>query len=252
MEKFIKDNWKFLLIILLGGLIGGYCTGLYLYDSISEEVLLQLQEQNITKTTYSLIAMFQYGIIYGLVLAIIGIYVSEKVNLWKKFKYNKKAIVATTIITLIAAFILYPGDKLIFGPFNSFVKEAYSVSPSVPKIISGLLVGGIIEEVMLRLFFMSLIALIIKTLFYRNEKNIPVKVYIISNIIAALLFAAGHIPSTMAMTTITPILIIRCFLFNGGIGLCLGYLYRKYGIGYAMISHGLTHIISDILMVIFI
>ena len=252
MEKFIKDNWKFLLIILLGGLIGGYCTGLYLYDSISEEVLLQLQEQNITKTTYSLIAMFQYGIIYGLVLAIIGIYVSEKVNLWKKFKYNKKAIVATTIITLIAAFILYPGDKLIFGPFNSFVKEAYSVSPSVPKIISGLLVGGIIEEVMLRLFFMSLIALIIKTLFYRNEKNIPVKVYIISNIIAALLFAAGHIPSTMAMTTITPILIIRCFLFNGGIGLCLGYLYRKYGIGYVMISHGLTHIISDILMVIFI
>ena len=54
------------------------------------------------------------------------------------------------------------------------------------------------------------------------------------------------------MTTLTPILIFRCFLFNGGLGLCFGYLYRKYGIGYAMIAHGAAHLIADTLMLIFI
>ena len=48
MKKFIKENWKFLLIVLIGGIIGGYCTGLYSYDILSEDMLRQLQEQNIS------------------------------------------------------------------------------------------------------------------------------------------------------------------------------------------------------------
>ena len=35
MKKFFKDNWKFLLFVLLGGLIGGYFLGVYGYDSLS-------------------------------------------------------------------------------------------------------------------------------------------------------------------------------------------------------------------------
>ena len=119
-------------------------------------------------------------------------------------------------------------------------------------MIGGLLVGGIIEEVMMRLFFMSLVVFIIKTKYHLKKKEIPTKIYVIANIIAALLFAVGHLPSTATMTALTPVIIIRCFLFNGGLGLVFGYLYRKYGIGYAMLSHGLCHLISDILMLIFI
>ena len=116
----------------------------------------------------------------------------------------------------------------------------------------GAAVRQAVEEVMMRLFFMSLLVLIISKLFCKNEKNIPMKVFAAANIISALLFAAGHLPGTMAMTTLTPLLLLRCFLFNGGLGLCFGYLYRKYGIGYAMIAHGFAHLISDLLMIIFI
>ena len=45
----------------------------------------------------------------------------------------------------------------------------------------------------------------------------------------------NSIPSTMTMTALTSEILIRCFLFNGGLGLAFGHLYRKYGIGYAMI-----------------
>ena len=97
---------------------------------------------------------------------------------------------------------------------------------------------------------MSLVVFIISKIL--KKKEIPTIVFIIANVLAALLFAAGHLPSTTTMTTLTSVIIFRCFLFNGGLGICYGYLYRKYGIGYAIISHGLCHLISDILMIIFI
>ena len=104
----------------------------------------------------------------------------------------------------------------------------------------------------MRLFFISLCVLILSGIFCKGEKEIPVPVYVIANILAAILFAAGHIPSTMTMTALTPVILVRCFLFNGGLGLGFGYLYRKHGIGYAMIAHGLAHLISDILMILFV
>ena len=250
MKMNYKKNWIFLLLVLFGGLIGGYCIGLYSYDSLSEELIKQLQDQNISKEMVALSSMIQYGIVFGLILASIGIVLSKKIKLWKDFKLNKKAILTTTITTIIGALILFPGDKLIFGSLSTWVSEQYTLKPTIYKMIGGLLVGGIIEEVMMRLFFMSLVVFIIFKIL--KKKEIPTKVYVIANIIAALLFAAGHLPSTATMTTLTPIIIIRCFLFNGCLGLAFGYLYRKYGIGYAMISHGLCHLISDILMLIFI
>ena len=252
MKKFIKDYWKFLLLVLLGGLIGGYCIGFYSYDSLSEELLKQLQDQNVTKEMVAISSATQYGILFGVILASIGIVLSKRTQLWKEFKIDKKAIIITAITTIIGALVLFPGDKLIFGSFNNWVYEQYTVKPTIYKIIGGLLVGGIIEEVMMRLFFMSLIVFILSKLFYKNKKEIPTVVFVLANVVVALLFAAGHLPSTATMTLLTPVIIIRCFLFNGGLGLAFGYLYRKYGIGYAMISHGLIHLISDILMIIFI
>ena len=249
---YIKNDLKFLLFVLCSGLIGGYCIALYLPDMYSQEMLQQMQEQGMTTEMLALSGAVQYGIIYGVILAAIGLAISKKVGLWKGFRFDKDAVAPTAIITIIAALCLFPGDKLIFGPFNSWVNDQYNISPGLPKIISGLLVGGVIEEVMMRLFFMSLLVLIISKLFYRHEKDIPVRVFAVANIISALLFAAGHLPGTAAMTTLTPIVLFRCFLFNGGLGLCFGYLYRKYGIGYAMIAHGFAHLISDLLMIIFL
>ena len=250
MKNFFKDNWKFLLFVLLGGLIGGYFLGVYGYDSLSVDQLKELQKQNVTKEIIILSTIIQYALIYGVLLASFGIVLSKKINLWKKFEFNKKAIITTAVITIICALILYPGDKLIFGALNTWVYEYYTVAPTIYEMIGGILIGGIIEEVMMRLFFMSLIVFIISKIL--KKKEIPTYVFVIANIIAALLFAAGHLPSTSVVTSLTPVIIFRCFLLNGGLGLTFGYLYRKYGIGYAMIAHGSINLISDLLMLIFI
>ena len=48
MKEYIKNNWKFLIFVLISGLIGGYCTGLYIPEMYSQEMLQQLQGQGMT------------------------------------------------------------------------------------------------------------------------------------------------------------------------------------------------------------
>lgn len=172
MKKFIKENRQFLLLVLLGGLIGGYCVGIYGYDSLSKELLKQLQDQNVTKEMVVISTMFQYTLLYGGLLACFGIVLAKKIKLWNKFKIDKKAIITTIIITIIGALSLFPVDKLIFGSISTWVAEQYTIKPTIYKIISGILIGGIIEEVMMRLFLMSLIVFIISKIFFKNKKEI--------------------------------------------------------------------------------
>ena len=100
--------------------------------------------------------------------------------------------------------------------------------------------------------YAAILALIIWKLFFINQETVPGKVLIISNISAALLFAAGHLPATYALLgELTPLVLFRCFLLNGGFGLLFGWLYRKYGIQYAMLSHAMLHIVSKLIWTIF-
>ena len=45
-------------------------------------------------------------------------------------------------------------------------------------------------------------------------------------------------------------LVLRCFLLNGGFGMAFGWLYRKYGIHYAMFGHALCHMVSKVIWLI--
>ncbi len=98
---------------------------------------------------------------------------------------------------------------------------------------------------------MSFVSFIIYKIFYRKSK-INDSVYIISNIIVSLLFALGHLPNTLMTIGLNFIIVFRCILLNGIVGLLFGYVYRKYGIVYSMISHVLVHIVSKIIWIIFI
>ena len=97
---------------------------------------------------------------------------------------------------------------------------------------------------------MSLIALIISK--FSKGKVVTDTHFIIANAISSLLFAAGHIPGTLQMIGISPIILLRCFLMNGGFGLIFGRMYRKYGIQYAMLTHAGVHIVSKLICILFI
>ena len=153
----------------------------------------------------------------------------------------------------MAAGILFSLDYWVFGACIPGVREATAATLNGIVVLASVLYGGIIEEVMLRLFVMSLIAWLGWKLFCRGREEVPEKMIAAANILAALLFAAGHLPATlMLLGRITPIVLLRCFLLNGGFGLIFGRLYRKYGIQYAMISHAAVHIVSKLIWFVLI
>ena len=56
-------------------------------------------------------------------------------------------------------------------------------------------------------------------------------------VITALLFGAGHLPTTAAMLPLTPLVIARALLLNGIGGIVFGWLYWKRGLLAAMLAH---------------
>lgn len=250
--KYVKENYKFFIFIIIMGIIGGITTGIYSLSMFNPEQLAEVTKQIGSQDTIVIIVAIQ-AVIYAIICGFFGIILSNKIGLWNKIKFEKSRLKPTIIISIIGGLSLILCDVLIFNNYNDILRDSYSVKPSSAYIISSFTYGGVIEEVMLRLFFMSLIAFIIYKIFYKKEHKVPTKVFVISNIIAALLFAIGHLPATIQLFgSLSTMLIIRCFLLNGGVGLAFGWLYRKYGIQYSMLAHFGCHLVSKIIWLLFI
>lgn len=128
----------------------------------------------------------------------------------------------------------------------------YAVKPTIPYLLATVTYGAVIEEVMLRLFMMSLVAYVLHLLFERKRDSVSAAVLVAANVVSALLFAVGHLPANEMMFGLTPMIVIRCILLNGVFGLAFGWLYRKFGLRYAMIAHGGCHVVSKLIWILFI
>ncbi|MEZ4640827.1 MAG: CPBP family glutamic-type intramembrane protease [Caldilineaceae bacterium] len=158
-------------------------------------------------------------------------------------------------IALIAALVIALSDRLFFAPYLPADLLTYEFSLSY--FIGSVLYGGIIEEVLLRLFVMSLLVFIFVKLFERGEsanataesvRTIPSWIYVTAIVTAALLFAAGHLPATAQMMGLSVPIVIRSFALNGLAGLGFGYLYWKHGLGSAIAAHMLTHVLMQLVI----
>lgn len=260
MKKFIKAYWKTLLFFAVIGVLGGFFTGIYLLDSYPEEIRQQLiEEMNASGLGQIPVHIFM-GITtalqsagYGLVLGAVGIWLGKKTDLWKDERtITKKPLLASLAVAVVGGLALILPDLLFFGNYSDVIMDSYAVKPTVPYLLAAVTYGAVIEEVMLRLFAMSLIAFLLHKLFEKNSAAPTTAVLIAANVIAALLFAAGHLPATVTIIGDSPIILARCFLLNGGFGLLFGRLYRKYGLRYSMIAHGGCHIVSKLIWILFI
>ena len=252
MAKF-KKPLLFALCLLPIAIVAGIFVGLYQLDIYSDEIIAEAVAQ-LGSTDLLVVISAVQTVGYALFCGFFGCILADKIGLWKPIKFEKKNLVITLAISLVGG-IVFSLDHWTFGNIIDGIQEATKVGLTTNSVITSILYGGIIEEVMLRLFFMSLIAFVVWKLFFKkyDKENIPTGVFVIANVVAAILFAAGHLPATIStFGELTPLILFRCFLFNGGFGLVFGWLYRKYGIVYAMMGHALFHIVSKLIWIIFI
>lgn len=252
VKKFLGEHLKTLLFFALAGLIGGFFTGIYALDSYPEEIRRQIYDQGLNEVLLGLVTALQSAG-YGIILGTLGIILAQKIGLYKNEKrLDKKPLIYTAIVALVGWLSMILFDAFWFGRFSEAIMSSYLTKPTVPFILASLIYGGVIEEVMLRLFLLSLVAFILFKLFCKGMDEVPNWVFIVSNVICALLFAAGHLPATATMLGITPMIIFRCFLLNGGIGFMFGWLYHRFGLRYSMLAHAGCHLVSKLIWILFI
>ena len=180
MMKFIKEfilkYWKTLLFFAAVGLVGGFFTGLYLLDSYPAELRAQLVAELEKLGVLGAFVEVFLGIItavqslgYGVILGGFGIFFGERVGLWKnEIKIEKKPLLITVAIAALCGALMILLDLLWFGKTIPGVMESYAKKPTLDYILAAVSYGAVIEEVMLRLFAMSLVAfLLMKLCFFQ-------------------------------------------------------------------------------------
>lgn len=252
MKTFINKYWKTLLFFTLVGLMGGFFTGIYLLDSYPEEIRQQVLSQGISQMVLGIITALQSAG-YGLVLGAVGIFLGKKTGLWKdEQRLTKIPMLITAAVSVFGGLALILPDILFFGKHSQVIMDSYAVKPTIPYMLAAVLYGGVIEEVMLRLFWMSLVVFILHKLFGRKTEKPATAILVVANVVAALIFAAGHLPATAILMGLSPMIIFRCFLLNGGFGLLFGWLYRRCGLRYAMLAHAGCHVVSKLIWILFL
>lgn len=125
-----------------------------------------------------------------------------------------------------------------------------------PPIWQGLLAsfyGGITEEVIVRLFLMTLLVWV-GHLFTGRAGGQPRPILFWSAILmAALVFGALHLPATAALgLPLNGLVITRGLVLNGIPGLCFGWLYWRYGLEYGMVAHFAADIMLHVVTPLFL
>lgn len=245
----LKKALRTYLVILPVAIVGGITVGMYTFEHSSPEIIEAALEQMGSFPALLALTTFQ-AFLYSIFCWVVGYFIVDRIGLVKSFRFEKAVLVRVCPVIVVLG-LLFASDYFIMGRLIPEVAADYEKGISPAYFVSALTYGGVIEEILLRWFFMGLIAWILVMLFARKKaKNeIPVWIFVTANVIAALVFAAGHLPATqMFFGRITGLILFRCFLLNGGFALFFGRWFRKYGIQYAMLGHFGIHLISKVIL----
>jgi len=160
-----------------------------------------------------------------------------------------KGVKLAIILGSIAAVVLRGFDYLLLPFLPDGIKELIHPYNAI-EFLAALLYGGVVEELLLRFGFMSLLVLVLWKLFDRKSEKPANWVFILAIFVSTLLFALGHYSATANVTEMTGFIWFRMILLNGFAGVFFGWIYWKQNLELAMLAHMFAHITMNFLMLI--
>jgi membrane protease YdiL (CAAX protease family) len=244
----ININWKLFVILL----IASFITTLMV---LPYTLALSPSLANVF-TPFILIAQLIQSLVIFSFAIFIGLILYKRVGFklpvlagWlegKEVRNYLKSILGISIGLGVLSGVIIVLLSFLFAPVSSIFQNA-SVSVPFWKAFLACFYGGIGEEILLRLFLMTLIVWIIfKIKKPVNGKPTSISIWL-AIIISAIIFGLGHLPITGTITTITPLVVVRAVLLNGIAGITFGWLYWKKGLESAMISHFSADIVLQVI-----
>jgi len=256
-------NWKIFFIVWLAAVFG--VVAVFPYTLTLQGAVLQELELSIPLPLLLAIQITQNAVMFA-VLTALGLFFANRVGLGLPILEAKlagesvadkvRAILPLSIIIGVVASVIIIGlDVFVFQPalLNQLGDAAQSLADGSvkPPAWQGFLAsfyGGISEEVLLRLFVMSLFVWLGSFVSKTAEGKPTSVVYWIAIILAAILFGLGHLPATANILPLTPLVITRAILLNGVAGVAFGWLYWKRGLESAIVAHFTADIVLHVLL----
>jgi len=243
-------NWKLFLLLFGAGLFGVIAITPFLLTTQGDI----LKELPISLPVVILISTIQSAILIG-IATFIGLFLNKKVGFatpiissWLVGESISKKTKSVAIVSIkfgvLSGLLIIGFDYL----FNFFIEPIAAASTPLWQGFLAAFYGGIGEEILLRLFFVTLLVWIMWRFSRSNDVKPSTTTIWVAIVSAAIIFGLGHLPATAVLTTITPLIILRAVLLNGIGGVIFGWLYWKKGLEAAIIAHFITDIV---LLVIF-
>jgi hypothetical protein len=241
-------NWKLFFILLITCVISSLLVvpySLALTANTIEFTLITI----IISTIINNLILFAVAVFFGLFLSKrigMGLPILQDALEGKNQTKELKSIIAPSVYSGLLAGVLI---VLLSIPFNKLIPEFQNteISAAVWKGFLASFYGGIAEEVLLRLFMVSLFVWI-TFLIKKTKDGAPTDIGIwISIVLAAVVFGLGHLPATAQIVPLTEIVIIRAVVLNGVGGIIFGWLYWKKGLESAMIAHFSADIVLHVI-----
>lgn len=197
-------------------------------------------QTGIKLTMTVLVVTLIQGLLLYAVVTFFGIRFARKSNF--KIVSSKECVKPSIVSGLTVGLILKFSDQFIFKHHANILLNNLPDINVLYRILASFY-GAINEEVLLRLFGVSLVALLLQK-FTKLSKN---SVAILSIILCALLFAVGHLPMLYKMVVVINTYdIVRVLILNGFAGITFGVLYWRYGLMASMLSHFIADLVIHV------
>jgi hypothetical protein len=155
---------------------------------------------------------------------------------------------ALAVVTGAAAGAGTIGLAVAFAPLMPPVPPHLRGGVEAWKGLLGCFYGGIVEELLLRLFAMTLLTWLLAKVLGRGRPRPAPLAYAAAVLLAAVLFGVGHLPAAAGVWPLTGAVVARTIALNAFAGVPFGVLYWKRGLEYAMVAHFCADIVLHVLV----
>lgn len=249
-----RINWRIFAVLLTAGLLGVLAVLPFMLDLISSHAFAQAPAPEMPMSLVIALALLQNGVLLAVVI-FFGMILSEKSGLqmpliraWAAGGQppNLKNILLPGLLVGAATGAVLVATEALF-----FLRHLPAAMLPVfqialwKRLLAGVVYGGITEELLMRLFLLSLVVWLLGKRWKTAEGKPTSGVFWAAIFVVAILFGLGHLPATAAMAPLTQLLVVRALVLNGVAGIAFGYLYWRHGLEAAMLGHMSTHLMMQ-------
>lgn len=150
---------------------------------------------------------------------------------------------AALLLGLLTGAVIVALDRLT-GPLlgDAWARAAAGQERTLAVTVSGMLYGGIGEELQMRWALVSVLTVGLWRMFQRHSVRPTRAVILTAVLVVAALFGIGHLGAVAALVPLTPAIVARTVLLNAVGGVVYGLLFTRRSLESAMVAHAVTHV----------